>query len=121
MTGQDILDRTSWTGHLGPDNWDRLAKTGRRGQVSLIGNLERTENTVQQGHDNVWKTYIFAKILDFHKMFTKTKIFINTFSKMFVIPIFSQNVWIFAKISETKFFAKILNFPENVFENESLP
>jgi hypothetical protein len=45
-------------------------RTGQPRQVGLdkgglIGNLDRTERTGQPGHGNVWKTYIFAKILDF--------------------------------------------------------
>jgi hypothetical protein len=41
-SGQDILDRSTRPGHLGPVNWDRTAQTG---QVGLIGNLDRTART----------------------------------------------------------------------------
>jgi hypothetical protein len=60
-TGKTVQDRTYWTGHLGLNNWDSTVKTGRIGQVSLLGNLNRTERTGQPAHDKVVKMYIFQK------------------------------------------------------------
>ncbi len=44
-TGQTDQDRTFWTGHLGPDNWDKTIETGWTGQVGLIEKLDRTDRT----------------------------------------------------------------------------
>jgi hypothetical protein len=58
-TGQTSQDKTSWTGHLGLDNWDRTAETGCTGQVSLWVTW-----TGQPGRDNVWKMYLLQKCLE---------------------------------------------------------
>jgi hypothetical protein len=64
----------SWIGHLGLENWDRTAETGKTGQVGLLVTW-----TGQPGHDNVWKKHHSQKFQIFAKIFAKTFLKMNIF------------------------------------------
>jgi hypothetical protein len=89
------LDRTSGTRQLGQKSWDSSDWTNQPAEWKLTW-------TGQPGHDNVWKTYIFARV--FTKTFT-TKIFVNISAKMLRIAIFSRK----RKFSRNQ---TIANFPK---------